>query len=154
MAGLTFDPFSKEILEQELCGFIEGSGDSGTLQRYGPLAEEVRAGAVSEDRVAALETLLELLLDSGRARRLHGAAGENALASVYLTTPKGSALSDLAARVNGALRGIEGHTLGQIAFRAEGPGRWALSVRTDRCELLLRIDRNGLRLDQVGVELG
>ena len=154
MATLSLDEFQKEILEQEVRAFLAGLADPEARSRYAALLQEVESGEVTEEHSGALEGILAIVLESGRARRLYGPAGENTLTSLFHKTPHGSALVQQANEVNEALRGLESQILEGITFRSSGPGSWVLNLQTDRCELTLRIDRKGIQVDNLGVDFG
>lgn len=154
MATLFLDEFQKEILEREVRVFLKGLADPEAQACYANLLQKVENREVTEELSEALEGILEIVLESGRARKLYGPAGENTLTSLFQKTPHGSALVKLANEVNQALKGLESQILGGITFRSSGPGSWVLTLQTDRCELTLRIDRRGIWVDNLGVDLG
>jgi len=152
MTTLPLDEFQKEILEREVRAFLAGLADPEAQARYADLLQEVESGEITEAPSGALEGILEIVLESGRARKLYGPAGENTLTSLFQKTLHGSALVKMTNEVNQALRGLAGQTLGEIIFRSSGPGSYVLTIQTDRCELTLRIDRQGIRVDNLGVD--
>ncbi len=154
MATGPLDEFQKEILEREVRAFLTGVADPEAQARYAGLLQEVEDGEVSEECSTALEGILQVVLESGRARKLYGPPGENSLNSLFQKTPRGSALVQQANEVNKALKGLEGQTLGGVSFRSTGPGSWGLTLQTDRGELTLRIDRQGIRVHDLEVDLG
>jgi hypothetical protein len=154
MATVSLDAFQQEILEQEIRAFVTGWINPEAQARYAALLQEVQSGEVSEAHAGTLEGLLEIVLESGRARTLYGPPGENTLTSLFHKTPHGSALVRETNAVNQALKGLEEQALRGVTFRSAGPGSWALTLQTDRCELTVRIDRRGVRVDTLGVDFG
>lgn len=153
-ASISLDKFPQELLRHEVLTLTQGWNDPEVRARYTALLREVESGTITEERLVTLGDLLEIVLESGRARHLYGPAGENALTALFQKTPRGAALTQQAQEVNRALTGLAGQTLGSIAFRASGPGSWVLTLQTDRCELTLRIDRQGVRAQNLEVDLG
>jgi|SRR5215475_1471191 len=151
---VSLDELQQEILGQEILTFLNGVSDPETHARYTGLLHEVEDGEVGEESAAALEGMLTIILESGRARKLYGPAGENTLTALFQKTPRGSALVQQATEMNRALKGLEGQKLSGIAFRSTGPGAWGLTLQTDRGELTLRIDRQGIRVNSLEVDLG
>jgi hypothetical protein len=151
---LLLDEFQKEILEQELRAFLSGVADPESQARYAGLLQAIEDREVGEEFSPALEGILAIVLESGRARKLYVPAGENSLTSLFQKTARGSALVQQANEVNKALKGLEGQAIGGISFRSTGPGSWGLTLKTDRGELTLRIDRQGIRVDNLEVDLG
>ena len=151
---MSLDELQQEILAQEVQTFLHGVTAPEAQVRYASLLQEVEGGEVGEEGVAALEGILTIILESGRARKLYGPPGENSLNSLFQKTPRGSALVQQANAVNKALKGLEGQLLGSIAFRSTGPGAWGLTLQTERGELTLRLDRQGIRVHDLEVDLG
>jgi hypothetical protein len=147
------DAFQKGILEREVQAFLKGVADPEAQAHYTDLLQQVENEEVGEELAEALEDILEILVESGRARKLYGAAGENSLISLFQKTARGSALAQMSTEVNQALKGMQGQTLKGIHFRSSGPGSWALTLETDQCELTLRIDRKGLKVGSIGIDL-
>jgi hypothetical protein len=148
------DELQKEILDREVRAFLTGVADPEAQARYAGLLQEVEDGEVSEECATILEGILAIVLESGRARKLYGPPGENSLNALFQKTLHGSALVQQANEVNKALKGLEGQVLGGISFRSTGPGSWGLTLQTDRGELTLRIDRQGIRVHDLEVDLG
>jgi len=154
MATVLLDEFQKEILAREVRTFLSGVSDPEAQARYAGLLQEVEDGGVNEELATALEGILAIVLESGRARKLYGPAGANSLHSLFQKTSRGSALVQQANEVNKALKGLEGQILGGISFRSTGPGSWGMTLQTNRGELTLRIDRQGIRVDSLEVDVG
>jgi hypothetical protein len=153
-ALLCLDDFQREILEREIRAFIQGWTDGAARARYTALLQAIDRGELTAECSETLGGLLEIVLESGRARKLYGPAGENSLLSLFHQTPQGGALQQYATAVNRALKGLEGHVLTGIAFRPSGPGAWVLTLQTDRGELTVRIGRKSIQVDTLGVDLG
>jgi hypothetical protein len=152
MTALSIDTLQKEILEREVQAFLQGSVDPEAQARYAALLQEVEDEEITEERCQTLAGILEIIVESGRARKLYGPPGENSLTSLFQKTSRGAALTQMSTQVNQALRGLKGQTLEGINFRSSGPGSWVLTLQTDHCELTLRIDRKGIRVDNLGVD--
>jgi hypothetical protein len=154
MATLSLDELQQDILSREVRAFVRGWADPEAQARYAALLHAVESGAVGEEHIDTLAGLLAVVLESGRVRALYGPAGENSLLSLFQKTPQGSSLAQMANAVNQALTGLEQQVLAGITFRSTGPGAWALTLQTDRCELSVRIDRRGIHVENLGVDLG
>jgi hypothetical protein len=115
------------------------------------LAEEVADGEVGESGLATLEKLLEMTLQTGRTRRVHGAEAEQSLLRLFHQTPRGAAARRSTEAVNAALRGLAGQPLEEILFTAQGPGVFKLGLRTERCRLALEVDRHGVTVESLEV---
>jgi hypothetical protein len=107
--------------------------------RYERLTSAAEAGAIPDDLVPALETMLELLFDKGRP------SNPAVLQAVFGKTPRGRRQSSASREVNQALRTLRGHVLQDVRLSA-GPSRHTLVLETDHCRLTLELDRDGARL--------
>ncbi len=129
-----------ETLAAEASAFARALPDPAAQGRYQRLAAAATSGSVPEDLVAPLETMLELLLSSGRA------ANRAALQAVFGKTPRGRHLSSAAHEVNRALRNLRGQTVADLRLSANGPSGQSLVIETDRVRLTLELDRDGARI--------
>jgi hypothetical protein len=100
--------------------------------------------------VAALESIVELGLQTGRIRALYGPGGEQAALRLYRRLPNGSDARASADAVSEALSSLRGRALESIRVDAVGPGAFALTVAVDGAELSVRLDRAGARVSSVG----
>jgi hypothetical protein len=150
-APLAIDAAQQEVLSLEV-GTLAGSlRDPEARGRYEELRQAVEAGAVPAGLTDLLEALLEMLLQTGRARRMHGAQSEQALLRLFQQTPRGSAARRATESVNEALRTLKGQTLESLLFTVQGPGVYRLGLQTDRCRITLEIDRHGLSVESLEV---
>lgn len=149
--ALELDATERAILEHEVDAFAASLKEPDSRARYGELAAAVQEGRVPAPLVGFLETMLELLLQTGRVRREHGPAGEQALLRLFHRTPRGAALKGAAAEVNEALQAIQGHTLEALTFTPTPRGH-TIVVQTGCCLLTLAVDRDGVRVEKM--ELG
>ena len=79
------------------------------------------------------------------------AHGEMAAQRVYSRTPKGKAVRAATDAVTEALQALVGQTIEEISVAPHGPGSYSISLGTDQGRLLLRLDRQGARLQSVEV---
>ncbi len=121
MATLSINALQKEILEQEVWAFLKGLIEPDAQARYAALLQQVEDEEIAEELSGALEGILEIVVESGRARKLYGPIGENSLTSLFQKTPKGSALSPMTTQVNQALGGLQGR-IRRSAFVPRDPG--------------------------------
>ena len=150
--GLALEPGEAELLLAELTALGATLRDPVARARYLDLAREVESGEVGPERVGDLERVLELTLETGRARRMQGADGERVLLAVYGRTPRGAALRRTTEAANQALEAVRGQAVRGLTFAPKGPGTFRLEIATDLCRLTLEIGRRGVTLDSVGVE--
>ena len=141
----------QELLAPEIAAFAAALHDPAARARYEALGEAVTAGEVDEDLVDGLAAVLEVGLLNGRFRRLYGPEGEQTLSRVYGRTPLGAARAAEAAAVTKALAALQGQVIEAITVAASGPGGYSLTIDTDRCEINVRLDRGGVRVNSVEI---
>jgi hypothetical protein len=78
-AALALDAIQREVLLEELATMVVSLHDPAAREPYEDLAAVVDEGTVGEDLLGRLEGFLEMLLQTGRARRVHGAEAEQSL---------------------------------------------------------------------------
>jgi hypothetical protein len=141
----------QELLAPEIATFAAALHDPAARARYAALGEAVAAGEVGEELVDGLAAVLEVGLLNGRFRRLFGPEGEQTLSRVYGRTPTGAARAAEAAAVTKALAALRGQVIEEITISAGGPGGYSLTIDTDRCEINVRLDRGGVRVNSVEI---
>jgi hypothetical protein len=123
-------------------------------ERRGRLADLIAAvgeGGVEGADAEALEEVLELGLQTGRVRAIYGPAGEQAALRVYRQLPGGRELGKTTREVTEALASLEGKPLESVRVQATGPAAFLLTLGVDGLEVSVRLDRQGARLNSVGV---
>jgi hypothetical protein len=151
VAALTIDAVQREILLEELATLVVSLRDAETRTPWETLAWAVDAGAVGEDLLGRLEQILEMTLQTGRVRRVHGADSEQSLLRLFHQTPRGSASRRATEAVNRTLATLAGQTIETMLFTSQGPGVYRLGVETDRVKLTLEIDRHGVTVESLEV---
>ncbi len=146
--ALSLAPLEQELLAAELADFAAVLPDPAARSRYAELAAAVELGEIPISLQSALETMLELILQTQRVRRRHGAEAEAALQDVLARTPRGRALRRGAHEVNKSLTALSGQVLQSLRF-AVTPGGQRLLVTTDQCQVALTIDRAGVHLERL-----
>jgi hypothetical protein len=149
--ALAIDPSQREVLLEELAMLVVSLRDAETRAPWEELAEAVDEGAVGEELLGRLEQILEMTLQTGRARRVHGAESEQALLRLFHQTPRGAASRRATEAVNRTLASLAGQTIETMLFTTQGPGVYRLGLETDRVKLTLEIDRHGVTVESLEV---
>jgi hypothetical protein len=149
--SLAIDSVQREILLEELATLVVSLRDPETRSPWEALAAAVDDGGVEEDLLARLEQILEMTLQTGRVRKVHGAEGEQALLRLFRQTPRGSASRRATEAVNRTLATLAGQTIETLLFTPQGPGIFRLGLETDRVKLTLEIDRHGITVESLEV---
>jgi hypothetical protein len=151
-APLALDAAQSEVVLVEIEA-LSASLPPEARARYAELAHAVMAGGrVEEELLPRLTEVLDLSLGTGRARRVHGAEGEQALLRLFRQTPRGVALARTVEGANRAVSALAGQVIQGLTFTPRAPGAFRLEIATDACQLTLEIDRSGVTVDSVGVE--
>lgn len=149
--GLAIDALQREVLLEELATIVVSLRDPAAQAPWEELAAAVDAGEVEEEQLGRLEQLLEMTLQTGRVRKIHGAEGEQALLRLFHQTPRGAAARKATEAVNRTLAGLAGQTVESLLFTSRGAGVYRLGIATDRCKLTLEIDRHGVTVESLEV---
>ena len=128
-----------DVLASDARAFAAALPDTVARERYVRLAASASEGAVADEFVPALETMLELLFERGKP------SNPAVLQSVYAKTPRGRALNSAARDVNRALQVLRGQVLQEVRVSA-APSRHTLVLETDRARVTLELDRAGARV--------
>ncbi len=129
---------------------VHASAERSDLAR---LAGSIASGEVPAALHASLARLLDLSLSTGRARRLHGPEAEGAFLVLYKLTPAGRDLAQRAQEAEAALGALVGTTLTGISIAGGKPGRVRIELSTSAARLTLEVDRSGVSVEGVAVEL-
>lgn len=120
-------------------------------ERYEALAAAVEAGTVPADITPVLEAVVELSLQTGRARRLYRAEGERLLTNVYRRTPRGRELAAELDMINKALRVVAGETLDSATVRMRTLGHFTITLSSPAATLTLAVRPDGVAVESVAV---
>jgi len=141
----------RELLGEEVLRFCGSLAGTEARAAYEELLPAVASGEVSGDLLGRLERLLEIVLESGGARRIHGPEGERRLLEVFGRTPHGTALQQATRTANQGLGAVIGQRVERLSVVASRPGAWRVVLATDRLELTLELDRQGVRAREIEV---
>ncbi|MGH8887110.1 MAG: hypothetical protein ACRDYX_18455 [Egibacteraceae bacterium] len=146
---VTLDDEERELLGLELRTLLPAlSGPR--LERYAALARAVGSdAAVPAELLPALESVLELALQTGRARQLYRAEGERILTSVLRRTPRGREFAANLDQVNKALRVVAGQKLDTVQVRMRTLGHYTVTIQSEAATLTLAIRPDGVQVESV-----
>jgi hypothetical protein len=149
--ALELEALQREVVGEELAALCAGFHTPQSRAPWEELAAAVAEGGVPEPLLPRLESALEMSLQTGRARRIHGADGEQALLRLFHKTPKGAAARRSTEAVNAALRTLAGQTIENLVVSSQGPGVFRLGISTDHYRLSLEFDRHGVTVESLEV---
>jgi len=145
------DAAQQEVLLAEVAALAGSVQDPLARGRCAALTAAVVEGTVEEYLLPFLEGVLEMTLQTGRVRRVHGPESEQALLRLFQQTPRGGAARRATEAVNQALAALAGQTIEKMLFAVRGPGVFRLGVETGGCKLTLEIDRHGVSVESLEV---
>ena len=151
--GLTLARDEQAFLMEEIAAFMAELRSPEARSAFGELLRAVEQGSVPAEHLPLLERLLTVGLETGRLRRVHKAPGEMVALRLFQRTPRGEALASEAAEANRALAALRGQVIEDIQVTPRGPGVYVLRLGTDRSELTVVLDRNGIRLQSLELNL-
>jgi hypothetical protein len=149
-ATLELDEEERELVTLDLDVLLP-TLDGARRQRYAQLRAAVVDGRVPADLTPALESLLELTLQTARARTRYRAEGEQTLTGLYRRTPGGRELSGHLRQVNDALSTLVGQTVESVAVRMRTVGHFTIAIQTDETTLTLVTRPDAVDVESVAV---
>jgi len=106
---------------------------------------------VSAEQPARLGTIVEVALQSGRIRRLFGPGAELSLNALFQKNPHGREIARSLHELNVALSNLKGDTVEEVSAVMRGPRSWSLTVKTEGCQMVIRFERDGVRVESLEV---
>jgi hypothetical protein len=152
--SLKLDRLQRDVIAPQIDALLAAVSDPESRERYLALKEAVDRFEVPPPLLAPLGALAEMSISSGRVRRTFGPGAELALWSLFQKTPRGREIAASVASLNAALKQIEGQALESVSATMRGPGAYALTVKTAQCQLAIRFDSAGVRVESLEVDLG
>ncbi|MGH7865525.1 MAG: hypothetical protein ACREQB_11065 [Candidatus Binataceae bacterium] len=152
-APVKLDDLQKSVLLPQIQAFIDATSDREARETYRALLAAVDAMEVAPDLQARLGAIVEIALASGRVRKLFGPAAEQSLTSLFQGTPRGREIAAAIAAVNAALHKLNGQALDSATVSLRAPGAYALTLKTAACQLVIRFEQSGIRMESVEVDL-
>jgi len=145
--SIKLDRLQRDALAPQIDAFLAATSDTAAREAYSALRVAVERLEVPEELAARLGAITEIAITSGRVRAAHGPGAELALWSLYQKTPKGKAIAASIAALNHALGELQGQPLEHALAIARGPGAYALTLKTAECQLTIRFEPDGVRVE-------
>lgn len=149
-SALALDAEEQELLAQDLDLLLPTL--AGERQdRFRALRQAVGAGEIPPSLTPALESLLELTLQTARARARYRAEGEQVLTRLYQRTPGGRELAEHLRQVNAALKSLQGETVESVSVRMRTVGHFTITLQTDGTTITLAARPDSVDVESVAV---
>lgn len=139
---MELQPAEAEIVSLEASAFAQALSDPAARARYESLAASAASGTIPDELIPPLQTMLELVFDTGRP------TNRAALQAVYAKTPIGKEQAADRHEINRALEALAGQTIAHLRVSG-GPSHQTLSIETDRVRVQLEFDRRGAHISQL-----
>ncbi len=150
---LKLDPLQRDVLAPALKAFLDAAPENASRQAYVALADAIGKMEVPAELTPQLGALVELLLQTGRIRRLFGPGAELAVAALFQKTPRGMEIAASLGALNGALEKLAGQRLESVSASLRRPGAYALVLRTGECQMVICFEATGVRVESLEVDL-
>ncbi|MGD0119302.1 MAG: hypothetical protein ABSD30_14640 [Candidatus Binatus sp.] len=151
--SITLDSLQHDILIPQIQAFLDATNDPQAREVYQALKAAIESLEVQPDLQLRLGAIVEVALTSGRVRRLFGPGAELSLNALFLKTPRGREVAKSLAELNKALATLKGQTIEQITSTQRSPGAYALTIKTDNCQIVIRFEQSGVRVESLEVDL-
>jgi len=151
--SITLDTLQRDVLVPQIQAFLDATTDPQAREVYQTLKTAIESLEVPADLQPRLGAIVEVALTSGRVRRLFGPAAELSLNALFLKTPRGREVAISLAELNKALATLKGQTVEQITSSQRSPGSYALTLKTSGCQIVIRFEQSGVRVENLEVDL-
>ncbi len=148
---LKIDQLHRDILAPQLDAFVSAAPDAAARAPYEALRAAIDALEIPPALAARLGAIAELAISSGRVREAYGPGAELALWGLFQKTPRGRDIAASVAALNAALKALAGQRIEGLSATARAPGAYALTIKTDQCQLVIRFEPAGVRIESLEV---
>ncbi len=151
--SITLDSLQHDILIPQIEAFLDATNDPQAREVYLALKIAIESQEVPPDLQLRLGAILEVALTSGRVRRLFGPGAELSLNALFLKTPRGREVAQSLVALNKALASLKGQTVELITSTQSSPGAYSLTLKTSGCQIVIRFEQAGVRVESLEVDL-
>jgi hypothetical protein len=148
---LRLDRLQRDVLASQIESFLAAAPDAESRAPYVALREALNALTVPAELAGRLGAVAEVLLTSGRVRKLYGPGAELSLWSLFQKTPRGREIAISLEAANAAFKRLNGQSIDGISAVARGPAAYALTIKTPELQLVVRFEPAGIRLENIEV---
>lgn len=151
--AIALDTLQRDVLIPQIQAFLEATADADARAVYQALKEAVEAMSIPQELQMRLGAIVEVALSSGRVRKLFGPGAELALQALFVKTPRGREVAASIMELNQALGELNGQTVEHVTTTHRGPGAYSLTIKTDKCQIVIRFEQAGVRVESLEVDL-
>jgi len=146
---LKLDRLHRDILAPQLDVFIAAAPDATARAPYEALRAALDTLEIPSELAARLGAIAELAITSGRVREAYGPGAELALWALYQETPRGREIAESVAALNAAMKPLAGQAIEGVTAISRAPGAYALTIKTDQCQMVIRFEPAGVRIESL-----
>ena len=150
---ITLDSLQHDLLIPQVQAFLDATSDAQAREVYSALAEAIDRLEVPPELAARLGAIVEVALTSGRIRKLFGPGAELSLNALFMKTPRGREIAQSLSELNKALATLKDQKIEQVTASQRSPGAYALTIKTGGCQLIVRFEQAGVRIESLEVDL-
>ncbi|HUA35548.1 MAG TPA: hypothetical protein VMA09_18205 [Candidatus Binataceae bacterium] len=152
--AIELDALQRDVLIPQIDAFLDATSDPAAREVYEALREAVAAMSIPAQLQARLGAIVEVALTSGRVRKLFGPGAELALNSLFMKTPRGREIAASIAELNQALGELRGQEIEHITTTQRSPGAYSLTIKTGKCQIVVRFEAAGVRVESLELDVG
>lgn len=151
---LAIDALQRDILIPQIQAFLDSTSDPAAREVYESLRAAVERLEIPAELQQRLGAIVEVALQSGRVRRLFGPGADLSMGALFLKTPRGREIAESIRAVNSALTKLKGQPVEEVSATLKSPGSYAVTLRTSGCQVVIRFEAAGARIESLEVDLG
>jgi hypothetical protein len=152
--GIKLDSTQREVLLGEIKNMLAAPLSPDVRLRYERLEACVNDSAeIAPELGPYLSMMIESSIITGNAKRF-GAGVQQSMVALFQKTLAGKSIADSISAVNAALEKLKGHAIEQVSTMLRAPGSYALTLKTDQMMMVIILDRSGLSIESLEVNLG
>jgi len=151
---LKLDALQRDVLSAQIRDFLAATPESAGREPFVALKDAVETMEVPAALAPRLDAIVELVLSSGRARRIYGPAADLSMAALFQKTSRGKAIAGSLHELNAALKKLKGQPLEEISASLRKPGVYALTINAGGYRIAIRFAPEGASVESVELNLG
>ena len=152
--GIKLDSIQREVLLGEITNMLAAPLSADARVPYEQLKKCVEENLdVPPGLGSHLSVMIESSIITGNAKRF-GAGVQQSMVALFQKTSQGKAIAESISAVNAALEKVRGHTIESVSTTLRAPGSYAMTLKTDQLQMVITLDRSGLSIESLEVNLG
>jgi len=152
--SIKLDSTQREVLLAEIARVLAAPLPDKARAPYEQVRSCIEDGRdLPPDLDLHLSIVIESSIVNGTAKR-YGAGVQQSMVALFQKTSRGKVIGDSINAINAALVKVNGHVIEQVSTTLRAPGSYALTLKTDQLQMVIILDRTGLSIESLEVNLG